>query len=101
MAQLTLRISHDLAEDLKREATRRGESVNALATHALRALVDPESHGDAFERTRERLRRAGVLEEPGPYAGSIVGDEEFERARAEAGRGRPLSEFVSEGRGPR
>ena len=101
MAQLTLRIADELAGQLKQEAARRGESVNALATHALRALVDPDLHDDALERTRERLRRAGLLEEPAPYHGRIVSDGEFERARAEAAGGRPLSDYVSEGRGPR
>ena len=101
MAQLTLRISTELASDLKREAARRGESVNALATHALRALVDPDTQDDALERTRERLRRAGLLDEPAPYDGPVVSDEEFDRARDEAARGRPLSDYVSDGRGPR
>jgi predicted transcriptional regulator len=101
MAQLTLRISDDLARDLKREAARRGESVNALASHALSALVDPELEGDAIERMRERLRRAGLLEQPALHEGPQVSDEQFQRARVAAGRGRPLSDFVSEGRGPR
>jgi predicted transcriptional regulator len=101
MAQLTLRIADQLASDLKREAARRGESVNVLATHALQALVDPELQDDALERIRERLRRAGLLEEPPPYVGRIVTDEEFEHARAAAAGGRPLSDYVSEGRGPR
>ena len=101
MAQLTLRIADQLASDLKREAARRGESVNALATHVLRALVDPDLHDDALERTRERLRRAGLLEQPAPYDGPVVSDEEFERARADAAGGRPLSDYVSDGRGPR
>ena len=101
MAQLTLRISTELAADLKREAARRGESVNALATHALRALVDPDTQDDALERTRERLRRAGLLDEPAPYEGPVVSDEEFERARADAAGGRPLSGYISDGRGQR
>lgn len=101
MAQLTLRIADQLATDLKREAARRGESVNSLATHALRALVDPELHDSALERTRERLRRAGLLEGPQAPDGPFVSDEAFERARAEAEGGRPLSDYVNEGRGPR
>lgn len=36
-----------------------------------------------------------------PYEGPVVSDEEFARARDEATRGRPLSDYVSDGRGPR
>lgn len=47
---------------------------------------------------RERFRRAGLLLEWPPFEGERPGREELERARAEAGKGNSLSEYVIEGR---
>lgn len=99
MAQLTLRIPDELAADLRRVAASEATSVNALASDALRARVDPDAAGPGVERARERLRRAGLLAELEPRGVHRPDDAAFEAARRAAGRGRPLSELVGEGRG--
>ena len=98
MKQLTLRVPDDLAADLTRVAADRGQSVNAFATNGLRALVDPDAAGDEVERMRERLRRGG-LELYTPTRRAVRPDPEaVAEARRRAGRGKPLSEIVSEER---
>lgn len=99
MAQLTLRIDDELALQLKQKAKAEGRSVNAMAVFMIRALVDPDLAGDEAERLRERLRRAGLLHEP-PRLDRVHQDPELlAQARRAAGRGKSLSEYVSEGRG--
>lgn len=99
MKQVTLRLPEDLVGQLKAAAAASGKSLNGWVTVVLGAAVDPDLEGDETERLRAKLRRAGLLaEEPGrrvprPDPGAV------DRARAEAGRGRSLSDFVSEGRG--
>lgn len=98
VAQLTLRIPDRVLPDLKQAAAASGKSLNAWATAVLTAAVDPNLAGDEAERVRERLARAGLLmvvPERGlrhPPADAVA------RARAVAGRGRPLAELISEGR---
>ncbi len=100
MAQLTLRLDDDLVDALKAEAKREGRSVNATAALVLRAFVNPDLAGDEAARLRERFRRAGILSEPGPPLNRRRQDPEvLARARAAAGKGKPLSDYVSEGRG--
>lgn len=98
MAQLTLRLPDSLADDLRRAATERGQSVNAWATAVLRAAVDPDLAGDDAERTRERLQRAGLLIEVEPFRGQRPAPEAEARARRAAAQSKPLSEYVIEGR---
>ena len=97
MKQLTLRVPDDLAADLTRVAADRGQSVNAFATNGLRALVDPDASGDEIERARERLRRAGLLATPTRLA-TRPDPEAVAAARRRAGRGKSLSEIISEER---
>jgi plasmid stability protein len=66
MVRLNLRIDDALADDLRVMAARRGESVNAMATTAFRALTDPHASGRDIQQIRERLARAGLLNEPAP-----------------------------------
>jgi plasmid stability protein len=99
MAQLTLRIDDDLAQQLKEKAKAEGRSVNAMATTTLRALVDPDLAGDEAERLRERFRRAGILAEFPPLDRPRQDPEALARARAAAGKGTPLSDIVSQDRG--
>ncbi|SRR6266508_1621234 len=101
MAQLSIRLPDELAEDLKAAAREHGRSVNALVVDAVRAMVDPEHAGDEVQQLRERLRRAGLLHIPHKTRGTRPTDEEFEAARREAGKGKPLSKIVIENRGPR
>lgn len=99
MRQLTLRVDEDLADRLKAVAGDRQESVNGFAQRVLRAAVDPELAGDDAQRLRERLARAGLLATFSEATGTPPAEDAVTRARAEAGGGRPLSDFVSEGRG--
>lgn len=98
MPQLTLRVTDELADDLREEAARRGKSLNAWAGDVLRAAVDPDMAGSEADRLRERLRRAGLLAEPPLRVVERPDPDLLARAEEAAGRGRPLAEFVSEGR---
>lgn len=98
MRQLTLRLDESLADRLKSVAASRGTSVNGFATSVLAAAVDPDLAGDEVGRLRERLSRAGLLEQPSRSERVGPSDREFEEARAAAGRGTLLSDLVSEGR---
>lgn len=98
MKQVTLRLDDDLARDLAGEAAARGQSVNAFAAGVLSAAVDPDAAGDEAERVRARLARAGLLADPAPASGRRPDPDLLARARRRAGTGRPLAEFVAEGR---
>lgn len=98
MTQVTWRASDQLVEDVRRAAAAEGRSMNDFITHTLSVRVDPDTAGDAAAQTRERLARAGLLapigkprRRPDP---ALVSE-----ARRAAGRGRPLSDIVSEQRG--
>ena len=71
--------------------------MNGYATAVLAAAVDPELAGDEATRVRERLARAGLLAAPSPAARK-PSEAAVARARQRAGKGRALSELVSEGR---
>ena len=101
MSQLTLRLPDGLVRDVKAAAAASGQSVNGWIHSVLDAAVNPDLATDEAERLRERLRRAGVLLEPKKRDVRRPGAAELARARRAAGRGKPLSEYVSEGRGAR
>jgi hypothetical protein len=98
MTPVTLRIPAPLKKELEAAARARGESLNRFATAVLRAAVDPDFAGNAAEALRERLARAGLLVVPDRPARSRPSRKAVGRVRAAAGRGRPLSKLVSEGR---
>jgi len=98
MRQLTLRVPEELAERLKGAAHDRKESVNGYAVKVLSAAVDPELAGDEITGLKERLARAGLLLTPERLPTQRPSARALSRARAAAGRGRPLSDFVTEGR---
>lgn len=98
MKQLTLRVEDELAVRLSHYAGEHGDSVNAYAKRVLWAAVDPALEDDPTTRVRERLSRAGLLETGGSFRGRRPDDEQVARARAAAGKGRPLSDYVREGR---
>ena len=99
---LTIRVDRELAEMAKNRAREEGISLNQYANDLLRAALDPASAGGLVDSLRERLRHAGLVV-PKPVAAS--GETErpdpavVAAAMAAAGRGTPLSEFVSTGRG--
>ena len=98
MRQLTLRVPDTLAEQLKGAARDREESVNGYAVNVLTAAVDPDFAADETTALRERLARAGLLLTPERLSGTHPSPQALDHARAEAGRGKSLSEFVAEGR---
>lgn len=98
MAQLTLRLSEELADELRAAAAARGQSLNAWATAVLRAAVDPDLAGDEAERVRARLARAGLLSTEPPQRAHRPSRRKVDEARAAAGRGRRLSDIVTEER---
>jgi uncharacterized protein (DUF1778 family) len=98
MRQMTLRVPEELAERLKGAARDREESVNGYAVKVLSAAVDPDLAGDEITGLRERLARAGLLLTPEHLSAKRPSARALSRARAAAGRGKPLSDFVTEGR---
>lgn len=98
MRQLTLRVPEELAERLKGAARDREESVNGYAVKVLSAAVDPDLASDEITGLKERLARAGLLLTPERLPGKRPSARSLSRARAAAGRGQPLSDFVTEGR---
>jgi plasmid stability protein len=99
MAQITVRLDEQLAEDLKSRARAYGTSVNAFVVDVVRAAVDPEYESTDAERTRARLARAGLLLVPERRPEQPRPDEvALREARRVAGRRTPLSRLVSEGR---
>jgi len=98
MHQLTLRIPDRLAARLKQAALEQQRSVNSYANAVLEAAVDPELAGDEATRIRERLARAGLLASAPRPARARPDDKALRSARRRAGKGRALSELVSEDR---
>ena len=100
MAQMTWRAPEELLKNVRVAAELAGMSMNEYVTMVLTAATDPDTAADEMIRIRERLARAGILAPSGPpYTGPVPDDADLARARAAAGRGKPLSDFVSEGRG--
>jgi uncharacterized protein (DUF1778 family) len=98
MRQLTLRVPEELAKRLKMAASDREDSVNGYAVKVLSAAVDPDLAGDEITGLKERLAQAGLLLTPEPLSSKRPSARALSRARAAAGRGTPLSDFVTEGR---
>jgi hypothetical protein len=86
---------------VKRAAAQQGRSVNEYLTRVLDTATNPDLADDERQRTRERLARAGLLLETRPLDRERPAPEELARAREAAGKGMPLSDVVSEDRGPR
>ena len=98
MTQLTIRADEDLVRRIKASAADAGRSMNDYVTSVLDAATDPNLAGTAAERLRERLRRAGLLLTPSQVSGSRPSAESVAAAGARAAVGRPMSDFVSDGR---
>jgi len=100
MAQFTIRLDDELASYVKNLAASAGKSTNAWIVSVLRTASDPDDEDPEMERIRARLARAGLLATPTRSGPARRPDRELVRqARAAAGRGKTLSEIVSEDRG--
>ena len=97
MTQVTWRAPESLVERVRRAAKDQGRSLNDYLTVVLTAATDPELATSEAARVRERLAAAGLLVPP-TRAAARPDAEAVGRARASAGRGVPLSDFVSDGR---
>lgn len=96
--QMSLRLPDDLAARVRERAARSGKSVNGWIALVLSAAVDPELAGSEAERVRERLRRAGLLDEA-PGSAREPDPAAVARARQAAGGGTPLAAIVTDERG--
>ncbi len=88
----------ELARKVRAAAAASGRSMNGWVVHVLSAAVDPDMAGSEIERVRERLRQAGLLFESDKRV-QRPARAKVAKARAAAGRGKPLSEIVIEDRG--
>src|SRR5262249_21073654 len=99
MPQITIRLDEELARQVKAHAAGQARSVNSWVVAVLNAAVNPELEDDAMERTRARLRRAGLLAQPLQTRHVRAPDaRRLDRARKAAGTGTPLSRLVSDAR---
>ena len=99
MAQVTWRTTDDLLDRVRHAAERSGRSVNEWISRVLDAATDPSLSGSDADRVRERLARAGLLEEGWPAPPTPPDRASVDAARSAASRGRPLSDLSREGRG--
>ena len=99
MTQLSVRLSDDLAAEVKTHAAASGRSVNGWIVAVLEAAVNPELAGSEAERLRARLARAGLLVVPPRRETAEPDADRLRRARRAAARGTPLSKLVGESRG--
>lgn len=97
MTQVTWRAPEELVAAMREAAKRQGRSLNDFITQLARAATEPTWPEDDAERLRERLARAGLLVAAGPPRERPHADR-VARARAAAGRGKPLSELVNDER---
>lgn len=98
MSQITIRADDELVERVKRSAAELGRSMNEYVTSVLDAATDPNLAGTPAERLRERLRAAGLLRTPAHLTGRRPSAAAIAAAGRRAATGRPVSEFVAEGR---
>ena len=91
---MTWRTSEELLERVRRQAQEQGRSLNEWVTAVLSAASDPSSAGDEAQQLRERLARAGILEDAEPPV-ARPSAKRLAAARAAAGRGQPLAGIVA------
>ena len=94
---MTWRTSDELLERVRRQAQEQGRSLNEWVTAVLSAASDPASAGDEAQQLRERLVRAGVLDDVEPPVARPAA-KRVAAARAAASRGRSLAGVVSDDR---
>lgn len=98
MGQVTWRVSDELLEQVRRQARSHGRSLNDWVTTVMAAASDPSHAANETAQVRERLARAGLLEEVSGQPPRRPDARRVKAARARAGAGRPLSELVTEQR---
>jgi hypothetical protein len=99
MAQMTWRTTEELLDRVRAQAEQRGRSLNEWVTTVLAAASDPDLAGTDADRVRERLARAGLLEQPAEVpTGRRPPRARLESARAAAGHRTPLSDLVADSR---
>jgi len=99
MQQFSVRLSDEHGEAVRRLAAQRGRSINQTFEDLVVAATDPATAGDERAVVRERLARAGLLFDESQLSPvEPPTEEELAAARAELGRGTPLSQIISEQR---
>ena len=98
MAQMTWRTTEELLDRVRRQAEQQGRSLNDWVTTVLAAASDPSYAGSDAERVRERLARAGLLEQPSSRTPRRPDRKRLAAARAAAGSGTSLADLVTDGR---
>jgi predicted transcriptional regulator len=100
MEQFSVRLNDEHGRAVRRLAAARGRSINQTFEDLVAAATDPALAGDELAALRERLSRAGLVFDVSALPSVVAPtDDELQRARSAAGRGTPLSDLVSEGRG--
>jgi prevent-host-death family protein len=102
MSEMAIREAAGHLEEVARQAasgqvvylTKHGQRLAAIVSADLAA----EFERDEEQRVRQRLADAGLLAEVAPLDHEGPSEEAFHAARARAGKGRPLSDYVSDGR---
>jgi hypothetical protein len=107
MTQVSWRAEDALVDRVRKAAAEHKRSMNDYMTMVLEAATNPDLVQDEYTRIREKLARVDLvvpeldirmrteLEQNRVHAS----EEEIQRAMEAAGRGKPLSDYVSEGRG--
>ena len=98
MAQITVRLDEELAQQVKAHSAAQGRSVNNWLVALMNAATNPDLEDDELARTRARLERAGLLHVLEGTPTTRPSAERLAEARRAAGAGKPLSAFVSDGR---
>jgi hypothetical protein len=103
MTQVSWRAEDALVDRVRKAAAEHKRSMNDYMTMVLEAATNPDLVEDEYARIREKLARVDLvvpeveLRMSGPHERPPA--HEVERARRAAGKGTPLSDIVSEGRG--
>lgn len=104
MAQVSWRAEDTLVDRVRKAAADHNRSMNDYMTMVMEAATNPDLAQDEYTRIRERLARLDLVARGldvrlggGPRERPPA--EDVERARRAAGKGTPLSDLVSEGRG--
>ena len=95
MGQMSWRVSDSVLERARQQAVAHGHSLNEWVTLVMRAASDPAYASSEADKVRERLAMAGLLQAPRTAHGKRPSNRALAEARAEAGRGTPLSEIVT------